>query len=196
MGLVHQALRVWQDLSVRLALLFLPMTGVYIAAGFCLTVVLVVLWRLGVFGKRWMRVAGAVLMVGVVGGIIAQAALAKARANYLLRTADLRIASIRKAPVQLKVVDAEGNPVAGASVSIEQLRHSFLFGCNAFRFYIHPGEQNQVYADRFSALFNYATLPFYWGMREPQKGDTRVDDQKHFGLAEWLQTNHIVSSSA
>jgi endo-1,4-beta-xylanase len=181
----------WQDLSVRLALLVLPMTGVYIAAGFCLAVVLVVLWRLGVFRKRWMRVAGAVVVVGLVGGIMAQGALAKARANHLLRTADSRIASIRKAPVQLKVVDAEGNPVAGASVRVEQLRHSFLFGCNAFRFYFHPEEQNQVYAARFSALFNYATLPFYWGMHEPQKGDTRVNDQKHLGLAEWFKTNSI-----
>jgi len=82
-----------------------------------------------------------------------------AKADYLLRTANERMASIRKAPAQIRVVDSKGDPVAGASVRVEQRRHSFLFGWNAFRFYHHPDEQNRQYAARFSALFNYATLP-------------------------------------
>lgn len=181
----------WRELSLRLILLTVPKAAIYIPAGVCLAVLLVVLWRVGAFRKRWMRLSTGVLTGVLVAGIVGQDVLTRAKADYLLKTANQRISSIRKAPAQIRVVDSKGNPVGGASVRVEQRRHAFLFGCNAFRFDHHPGEQNQEYAARFSALFNYATLAFYWGMYEPQKGDSRNYAQKHKGLADWLNTNHI-----
>ncbi len=180
-----------RELSFRLILLMAPKAAIYVPAAFCLTVVLVVLWRAGAFRRRWMRLSTLVVFSCLVACIVGQEFLAKARVDYLLKTANQRIASIRKAPAQIRIVDSKGNPVAGASVRVEQRRHSFLFGCNAFRFDHHPAEQNQEYAARFSALFNYATLAFYWGMYEPQKGDTRHYAQAHKGLADWLSAHQI-----
>ena len=91
-----------------------------------------------------------------------------AEGDPLLKTADERIATNRKASARIKVVDAKGNPVPGVTVKVEQNRHAFLFGCNAFRFYYHPDDRDSTYAARFSALFNYATLPFYWELYEPR----------------------------
>ena len=174
---------------MRLILLNVPKAVFLIPLGFCLVVLLALLWGAGGFRKRWIRLGCAVLVAGFLAVIMAQGSTAKA--DFLLKTANERIASIRKAPAQIRVVDSKGNPVAGAMVRIEQRRHSFLFGCNAFRFYYHQDEQNQLYAARFSALFNYATLPFYWELYEPEKGDTTAYDQKHNRTAEWCKANHI-----
>jgi endo-1,4-beta-xylanase len=45
-------------------------------------------------------------------------------------------------------------------------RPGFLFGSNAFRFATDP----DWYREYFTQLFNYATIPFYRGMLEKQKG--------------------------
>ena len=43
-------------------------------------------------------------------------------------------------------------------------RAELLLGCNAYALGQCPGPAaEQAYRDRFSALLNYATLPFYWG---------------------------------
>ena len=46
--------------------------------------------------------------------------------------ADARIEKHRKADAAVVVLDAEGKPVPGAKVAVEQTRHAFLFGCNIF----------------------------------------------------------------
>jgi endo-1,4-beta-xylanase len=114
-----------------------------------------------------------------------------AQQDLLLETANERIAGIRKAPARIKVVDAKGDPIPRATVKVEQIRHAFLFGCNAFRFYYHADEHDSVYAARFSAVFNYATLPFYWELYEPVQGDSVVYDQKHKRVIEWCKANGI-----
>jgi GH35 family endo-1,4-beta-xylanase len=181
----------WREYSSQLILLNVAKAVIYVAAGSCLAGLLALLWCAGAFRKRWLRLGCAVLVGGLLAAAITQVCMAKAAADSLLKTADARIASIRKAPAQVRVVDSKGNPVAGATVRVEQRRHSFLFGCNAFRFYYHHDEENPLYAARFSALFNYATLPFYWGLYEPEKGNTAAYDTIHKGLAEWLKTNQI-----
>ncbi|MGA2800910.1 MAG: endo-1,4-beta-xylanase [Verrucomicrobiota bacterium] len=121
----------------------------------------------------------------------AAADFTNASADFLLKTANERIDSIRKAPAQIRVVDSKGKPVAGATVRVEQRRHAFLFGCNVFGLYRYQGEQRQLYAARFSALFNYATLPFYWSYYEPEKGDTLAAYYRNKHLAEWCKAYDI-----
>jgi len=181
----------WRDISSQLVLLNASKAMIYLPVGTCLAILLGVLWFAGALRKRWVCLTSAALVGGLVVAAVAQAWLAQAKADYLLKTADARIAAIRKAPAQIRIVDSKGNPVAGATVRVEQRRHAFLFGSNAFRFYYHPDEDNQLYAARFSALFNYATLPFYWSLYEPEKGNIAAYDQRHLALADWLQTNHI-----
>lgn len=109
----------------------------------------------------------------------------------LLKTANARIEAIRKAPVQITILDSKGNVVTGAVVKVEQQRHAFLFGCNVFPLFNFQGKQREMYATQFSALFNYATLPFYWGSYEPQKGNTNGLHDRDKELAAWCRAHQI-----
>ena len=175
--------------GLRLVLLNVPSAAILIPAGTGLAVLLVIAWGAGGFRRRWVQLAGA-LGVGVFLSAVV-ALTSTASAERLLGTADERIARIRKAPAVIKVVDAQGRPVAGAAVRVEQRRHAFLFGCNAFRMHYQQDALNAVYAARFSALFNSATLPFYWSIYEPAQGDTCAAAEKNQRLAAWCQANGI-----
>jgi len=87
-----------------------------------------------------------------------------------------KIEEVRKSPVVVRVVDDQGQPVAGAVLSIQQVRHRFLFGCNIYRFdrYDDPAK-NAAYKRRFEELFNYATVGFYWRWYEPVRGKPMYD---------------------
>ncbi len=112
-------------------------------------------------------------------------------AQDLLVTADSRIERVRKADVTVRVVDRLGKPVAGAQVEIQQTRHAFLFGCNIFPLFSYQGEQYEKYGGQFAALFNYATLAFYWGAYEPERGRKGRDLQER--MARWCQQHRIAT---
>jgi len=77
----------------------------------------------------------------------------------------------RKGDAIVRVVDANGKPVAGATVAMEQASHDFLFGCNIYMFDRYKeAERNDAYKQRFRELFNYATVGFYWRWYEPERG--------------------------
>ena len=95
-----------------------------------------------------------------------------------------RIEKYRKGSLTVKVVDRNGKPVPGASVKIAQTRHAFLFGCNFFG--LDPADTSptqKAYESEFTALFNYATLPFYWGAFESTEG--KPDYARLQTLAAW-----------
>ncbi len=86
--------------------------------------------------------------------------------------------SHRKVTKVLKLTDAQGNPLKNAEVGIKQTNHSFLFGCGAFDFipYVMQGdEEHRQIAESWLDIFNYGTLPFYWGQYEPVEGKTNRD---------------------
>ena len=65
--------------------------------------------------------------------------------------------------------------MADSIIDIRQIRHAFLFGCGAFDFIpfvMEGGERNHRITDSWLEIFNYATLPFYWGNYEPEEGKT------------------------
>lgn len=92
---------------------------------------------------------------------------------------------------RLSVTDAQGRPVVGAPVTVEQTAHAFGFGNIAFDFVrlFDDGEGDparrvfggadhaaaQALVEPWLNLFNTATLPFYWRGFEPEPGapDTR-----------------------
>jgi len=95
-----------------------------------------------------------------------------------------RIRQYRMADLTILVRDASGRPVPDATVHVQQLRHAFLFGCNIFG--LQPDNQEEWqkgYQRRFVALFNYATLPFYWGSFEPEQGKPQYD--RLDAMAKW-----------
>lgn len=78
--------------------------------------------------------------------------------------------------INLAVVDAQGKPLNGATVTAELVRHEFLFGANGFMVggFQQPAEQ-QKFDTAFTALFNFVTIPFYWKGIEPRRGVTRYE---------------------
>jgi endo-1,4-beta-xylanase len=87
-----------------------------------------------------------------------------------------RIEQHRKGDGVIVVRDGRGRAVPGAKVTVEQRRHDFLFGCNFFMFG-HCGnpELEEQYRQRFTALLNYCTLPFYWASFERERGKPNYD---------------------
>jgi GH35 family endo-1,4-beta-xylanase len=80
----------------------------------------------------------------------------------------------RKGDMAIEVVGEDGRPVAGASLSVGQKTHAFLFGCNAFVLgQLDTPEKNARYEEAFVRIFNFATVPFYWEGTEPTKGELR-----------------------
>lgn len=68
------------------------------------------------------------------------------------------------------------NVRAGTVVRIEQINHQFLFGGNIFLFGdLRSEEKNKRYENTFDALFNAATVPFYWKTLEPDQGKPRYE---------------------
>ncbi len=103
-----------------------------------------------------------------------------------------RIDKHRTADITLTVRDKDGRPLAGTTVTVQQMRHKFLFGCNAFQIgRIKKPKLHDGYRNKFAALLNYATLPFYWGGYERKPGET----QKHRleAMARWCAENGITT---
>lgn len=98
----------------------------------------------------------------------------------------------------IRITREDGTPVANKELKLKQVRHEFLFGCNCFfsvgllNHEIKP-EENTLYAERLEQwldLFNMATLPFYWGQYEPQKGHPRMEQLRV--AAEYLHNRGIL----
>lgn len=103
-----------------------------------------------------------------------------------------RIEVHRKADAIVSVVDASGKPVPGAKVAVEQTEHAFLFGSNIFKWGRMPDERlDATYRERFAALLNYATLPFYWSGYEPRRGEPSHDHAEE--VARWCVSHRIAT---
>lgn len=95
---------------------------------------------------------------------------------------DQRIMTYRTGAMTLVLLDAQGQPIAHEDVTIEQLNHEFLFGGNIFMIHSLPENQREAYAKRFQEIFNYSTLPVYWGAYDAR----RVRE-----MAEWCKAHGI-----
>ena len=115
----------------------------------------------------------------------------------LLSTAPDRIRAHRTAEADLRLVDASGAPLPNAQARVRLVRHEFKFGCNAFLLGAPPNRGDvdparlAAYEARYSALLNYATLPFYWGGYERTPG---VKDRDRLqSMADWCTDHHITT---
>ena len=100
--------------------------------------------------------------------------------------------SHRKVTKRIKVNDNNGNPLAGKTIRVKQTNHSFLFGCGAFDFipYVVDGsEEHKVITESWLDIFNYGTLPFYWGRYEPNEGEPNKDSLMK--TAKYLQDHNV-----
>ncbi len=98
----------------------------------------------------------------------------------------------RKVTKRVQVLNAEGKPLSSAKVSVKQTNHSFLFGCGGFDFipYVEKGEETfKQLTESWLQVFNYATLPFYWGTYEPEEG--KSVKELMMKTAQYLQSRNV-----
>ena len=98
----------------------------------------------------------------------------------------------RRAQACLRIRNPDGTPAAKCSVQIDQVSHQFLFGCGAFDFVDMMKTRNPMKFAfleerlcKWLRLFNYATLPFYWGSYEYAEGKTAYTETMK--AARWLR---------
>jgi GH35 family endo-1,4-beta-xylanase len=85
---------------------------------------------------------------------------------------DRNIEQYRKADTTIALGDIR----PGTEVLVEQISHTFLFGGNIFLFgHFDTPAKNKKYEDTYGALFNAATVPFYWKTLEPVQGKPRYE---------------------
>jgi endo-1,4-beta-xylanase len=120
------------------------------------------------------------------------------RPDILSITANERITRYRTAAATLKFMKRDGTPLAGRTLSIAQKSHHFLFGCNGFPIIalvngeLEGGEKERAEKalDSFMKLFNFVTLPFYWGQFEPRQGHTATDRIR--AAARWFRDRGLL----
>ena len=114
----------------------------------------------------------------------------------------------RKATVKVQIKDAAGNPLKNTEIRAEQKTHKFLFGCGAFDTMgvvmpddlppfpgADPEAMKKMKAsakermEKFVKLFNYGTIPFYWGGYERKEGEP--NQKITMAEAQWLNDHGI-----
>ena len=99
----------------------------------------------------------------------------------------------------LSILKADGTPLANQEVMITQTKHNFLFGTAAFdlvplasgEYVGEKKEQAEQRAEKITALFNSATLPFYWSRFEPERGKPITEKVKN--AARWCLDHHLIT---
>jgi len=141
-------------------------------------------------GDQLTTLAATVLLAGILLASAAAPAVAADDEHLTDKAIDARIRKLRTAETKLAVIGADGKPLADTEVVVAMRRHKFLFGCNL---YLWGGLKDQklekVYRSRFAELFNYATLPFYWGSYEREQGKPREERLK--AMAQWCREHGI-----
>jgi endo-1,4-beta-xylanase len=112
--------------------------------------------------------------------------------EYLSR-AHASIEKHRKGDAVLTFLNEEGIPLQGLHVDVDQTTQDFRFGNLLFelaRFGDHDHARDELYRERFTALFNYGVLPFYWSAYERAPGKPRWEANQ--AVAEWCSASGII----
>lgn len=88
----------------------------------------------------------------------------------------------RQSKCVLHITDKTGNPVKNATVKINQTNHEFLFGAGAFDAIAltTTNKGDPFFEDRMNKwtdLYNYGTMSFYWGGFEPKEGEPQTESR-------------------
>ena len=133
-----------------------------------------------------------VLLVGVFGLLSGSFAFGIS-GEEVLSGADGRIAKYRMGDVVVEFVGPGGEAIGrGVVVEVEQVGHSFLFGCNIFKLgRCRTAEDNAAYEKYYSELLNFATLPFYWWNYSNTYG--RENDKRTDEVIKWCEEHDITT---
>jgi GH35 family endo-1,4-beta-xylanase len=136
------------------------------------------------------------LVIAVLGAFLLWAALGRfpdgrESRNALSEAAiQERIRRYRTALASVAVLGADGKPLAGVPVVIRQTRHQFLFGSNLSGLDLDDsGPEQRAYQQQFAALFNCATLRFYWS--EYEHAQDHPETERLRRVARWCALHQI-----
>ncbi len=112
---------------------------------------------------------------------------------------DNEIKKNRMSHAAITICKADGAPLKNQEVMIKQTKHKFLFGTAAFDLVPlvsgdYAGEEKEKAegrAEKITALFNAATLPFYWARFEPEPGKPMTERVKN--AARWCLDHHMTT---
>ena len=113
------------------------------------------------------------------------------------KAANERIGKHRKADLDIKVLGADGKPVADAKVDIKMKKHAFLWGTTMYRWYFYgdymKNEKNRKYVTEAEKLFNFIVPEngFKWQAWEDKKGRTATDN-----IVKWAQKKRLPTAGA
>jgi endo-1,4-beta-xylanase len=104
----------------------------------------------------------------------------------------------RMTDVTITILKGDKTRLANQEVWVAQTRHKFLFGTAAFdlipftnsEYEGEKKEQAQARNGKLTALFNSATLPFYWARFEPQRGKPMT--AQVLNAANWCIEHHML----
>jgi GH35 family endo-1,4-beta-xylanase len=111
------------------------------------------------------------------------------RQTEAITAAKKRIASLRKAPVTITVINSAGKPVPNATVKLTQKAHEFRFGTAVVpSLILDKGPNGQRYREVLKKCFNTATFEnqLKWRMESPSIFPNEV-----FPASDWLSKNGI-----
>lgn len=102
----------------------------------------------------------------------------------------------RKSTCNIQFFDKDGSPLKNAKININQTNHEFLFGWGAFDFVAATNstkkEEQEFFQNRVNKwleIFNYGTLPFYWGGFEREEG--KPNTKALMNAAKYMQDRNI-----
>lgn len=99
---------------------------------------------------------------------------------------------MQKSNATITILQADGLPLPHHEVVVAQTSHDFLFGCTGFEVIPLANDELQGAAkekalqrgEKLLKLFNFITLPFYWGRFEPVRG--QPDTRRVLNTAKWF----------
>jgi endo-1,4-beta-xylanase len=110
-------------------------------------------------------------------------------------------AEIRKnhgASAIITVLGRDKKPAVKQEVTVAQTRHKFLFGCTGSSMIAFANDelkgdaktQAESHAESLTHLFNFITLPFYWGRFEPKRG--QPDTARMIKTTKWFTGRNCI----
>ena len=116
----------------------------------------------------------------------------------LSSSTDSDIKKNRTAAVTVALRRADGKPLANQEVTVAQKSHKFLFGTTGSAMIAYANNElsgeaeakARQHVEHLTHLFNFVTLPFYWGRFEQKQG--QPDTARLKNAAQWLVDRGIV----
>jgi endo-1,4-beta-xylanase len=132
------------------------------------------------------------IFLSVIFGVLSTVTHATGASVLNQEAVSARINKYRTTTATLKIVGPGGKPLAHKTIVVAMQRHKFLFGANLYNWgNLKDKNLENNYRRRFVEVFNFATLPFYWGSYEPRQGKTEESALR--AMAKWCRKKGIVT---